>query len=857
MVGCKRGVSYTKDVVTQESSPSFLKDGSWRKWLFFGSLLLLSLVPLYYGFSRFPKFLGDEGIYVSQAWWLIRFHKLGPYTYWYDHFPLGWLLIGLWQKLTGGPFVFGFSLISGRLLMILLAGISNIFLFKLLYKLTRSWFLSLVGSVLFAFSPLGVLFHRQVLLDNIASFWLIISLDTFFSNPRSGQKAFWSSIFLSLAILSKESVLFVLPVFYFSIFLFGQKKNRNYLILLTLVTTGFLLSLFPLLAWLKGEFFSGEGHVSFLETLVFQATRGGSLPFWDSQSDFYKKFLLWLKIDPVLIFLGFGSFLINLLFKFKDKTYFIFSLFFIFFLLFLIRGGLVLDFYLIPLLPFLVINTCLFFQLLSQEIKFIKFINRLALKIVMVGVLILLLIKQGEMLYVVDATANQLQAIEFLKHIEDKDKVIIADNFTFLDLRLDKKDNPWFKNIEWYSKAEADVDVRKKKLEDNPEKIDVMLVNNTMGFEIDSEQMPFLKEAKEGLVLSQKFEANLSDNFKNLLIDLPYVIEELTLYVKDLDNTQEVNQEDKLLEDLSLEQKIGQLLMTVPEGKELSKKEVEWLEKGLIRGFFLLEKNIENKDQLVGLIKEIEKVASASGQQLIIGVDQEGGRVSRINWVDSTSQREIKRRDQAYEIAKTRGEEVKEMGIKMNFSPVLDSLTERAFEEDEGKLGAAMVKGYLQAGIIPVAKHFPGSLGRTETDPHLSLPTITFNQNELEQDLEPFKQVIAEQIPAIMVTHTLYPEIDKNPASKSKIFLANILRDRLGFEGVVIVDDLSMGAVTNDFEVGDYAVESLLAGADLFLISSGNDLEKVRTALHEAVEQGRVNNNRLNEAVKKVWQLGN
>ena len=125
-----------------------------KSFWFFCFIFILTLVPLLLGLYRFPKFLGDEGIYVSQAWWLVHFGKLGPYTYWYDHFPLGWLQIGLWQLITGGPFTFGLSLYSGRLFMALIGALSGVFLYRLGFILTKSRFFSLLVLVFFAFSPL-------------------------------------------------------------------------------------------------------------------------------------------------------------------------------------------------------------------------------------------------------------------------------------------------------------------------------------------------------------------------------------------------------------------------------------------------------------------------------------------------------------------------------------------------------------------------------------------------------------------------------------------------------------------------------------------------------------------------------
>ena len=316
---------------------------------------------------------------------------------------------------------------------------------------------------------------------------------------------------------------------------------------------------------------------------------------------------------------------------------------------------------------------------------------------------------------------------------------------------------------------------------------------------------------------------------------------------------------------MTLQEKIGCLVMSVPDGVELSQA----------GGYFLLSKNIDSPDQLKNLI------ATANGlrEDLLIAVDQEGGKVSRIPWIDSTPQIEIANETEAYRIAKERGEELKKLGVNMNFAPVLDQVwlsnsfigqQGRFFKGDvgpparldsarrageAGKLGAAMIRGYLDAGIIPVAKHFPGGLGRTSQDPHLVLPSISITREELDKDLEPFKKAIEASVPAIMATHLVYPNIDKVPVSRSKKFLTDILRQELGFKGVIMVDDLSMGAVKNNYGVGEYAVQSILAGADLLLVASENDHLEILQSLKLAVERGELPEERIDQSLERRRSL--
>jgi len=125
----------------------------------------------------------------------------------------------------------------------------------------------------------------------------------------------------------------------------------------------------------------------------------------------------------------------------------------------------------------------------------------------------------------------------------------------------------------------------------------------------------------------------------------------------------------------------------------------------------------------------------------------------------------------------------------------------------------------------------------------------------LDRDLEPFKKAIEANVPAIMVTHLIYPEFDQVPVSQSSKFLIDILRQELDFKGVIVIDDLSMGAVKNHYQVGEYAVQSILAGGDLLLVASEDDYQEILQDLKQAVRSGELPEERINEAVIKRLRL--
>lgn len=309
---------------------------------------------------------------------------------------------------------------------------------------------------------------------------------------------------------------------------------------------------------------------------------------------------------------------------------------------------------------------------------------------------------------------------------------------------------------------------------------------------------------------------------------------------------------------LTLEQKIGHLVFLTLAGKTLSQSEQALLQEDKVGGILLLEKNIDNPAQLEALIGNLKKF------EVLVAVDQEGGRVSRLPWLDTTPQDQIETEVEAASVAYKRGKQMRELGINLNLAPVVEqsqneasflAKEKRGFKNNPSNLASAMVSSYLKAGVIPAVKHFPGGLGRTSFDPHFQLPILDIEEKELEEDLVPFKEVISANAPMIMVTHILYPKFDENPASSSPFFLKDILRQRLNFSGVILVDDLSMAAVKGNYDVGEYALNSLLAGADLLLVSDQQDYQKVMLSLKTAVATQKLPAARVEESWVRFMSL--
>ena len=320
-------------------------------------------------------------------------------------------------------------------------------------------------------------------------------------------------------------------------------------------------------------------------------------------------------------------------------------------------------------------------------------------------------------------------------------------------------------------------------------------------------------------------------------------------------------------EKMPLKEKVGRLFIVGFSGKKLSSEQISFFKKNHFCNFIIGRQNIQDQDQLKTLVHSLTSLCKGRALRPIVVVDQEGGRVARINFggINNVSQAEIKTASQAGRIAKNRGEILKNLGFNLNLAPVLEVqrqpdsyIGQRAFLGGENQvylLAKAMIAGYQQASIIAAAKHFPGGLGRTNLDPHFVLPIIRVNLDEMAQDLYPYQRLINDQsLKAVMVGHLKYPQIDQNyPASLSKTFISQILRQELGFKGLVITDDLSMKAINNYYQASSAAKLAFKAGADLILISgSKTSQEQAFQALFQLVLKGEVKKKRVEQSLKRI-----
>ncbi|MGB9633691.1 MAG: ArnT family glycosyltransferase, partial [Chloroflexaceae bacterium] len=298
-------------------APAALPDARPRKaiWSSLTTLALVCVAALVHSYNMFgfPLYLGDEGIYMAQAYAVAKLGSITPYAYWYDHAPAGWILIALWTMVTGGFHTFGTAIDSGRTLMLLLHIVSLVLLFRIILHITGSNLAAAIGGLCYALSPLTVVYGRMVLLDNIMIVFVLAGTLLLVNYDGLLWRLFLGSILIGIGVLSKESAAVLLPVLIIGVWTLVHAQHRPFARGVWLFGTLATLSLYPLYAALRGELLNltfssplnGDGSgVTLLGAVLWQLGRSGGAP-WDPQSDFMRSLTgNWLVRDPWLLGVG-------------------------------------------------------------------------------------------------------------------------------------------------------------------------------------------------------------------------------------------------------------------------------------------------------------------------------------------------------------------------------------------------------------------------------------------------------------------------------------------------------------------------------------------------------------------------
>lgn len=325
----------------------------------------------------------------------------------------------------------------------------------------------------------------------------------------------------------------------------------------------------------------------------------------------------------------------------------------------------------------------------------------------------------------------------------------------------------------------------------------------------------------------------------------------------------------------NLRRAVGQLFVVGFPGNsdEATPAVQKYLATGDIGGVILFRRNVESVEQVARLNAHLHECAKDAIAAPFVAVDQEGGRVVRLRdpLTPVPPMRAVGDADNpelTAAVSEVIATEIGSLGFNLNFAPVLDVDTnpdnpvigDRSFSRDPevvSRMAGSFLVGHLMSGVIPCGKHFPGH-GDTDTDSHLELPVLNHAPERLEEiELEPFARMIDVDIPMLMTAHLMVPALDTvHPATLSHAVMTRLLREELGYDGVVITDDLEMKAVSERYDIETMIELGLRAGIDIFLICHTEELWKAAHAhVLELATNNDLDRHRVFESANRVMEL--
>ncbi|MFC4557583.1 glycoside hydrolase family 3 N-terminal domain-containing protein [Virgibacillus kekensis] len=339
------------------------------------------------------------------------------------------------------------------------------------------------------------------------------------------------------------------------------------------------------------------------------------------------------------------------------------------------------------------------------------------------------------------------------------------------------------------------------------------------------------------------------------------------------------------IEGMTLKEKIGQMLM--PDFRKWNGENVtemlpeikQTIKEYHLGGVILFRENVVTTEQTAKLVAAYQEASEKYG--MLMTIDQEGGIVTRLqsgtDFPGNMALGATRSTDISYNVGKAIGEELNSLGINMNLAPVLDVnnnpdnpvIGVRSFGESPqlvADMGIAYTKGLQSTGVAATAKHFPGH-GDTAVDSHLGLPEVPYDKERLmEVELYPFQKAMEQGIDAVMTAHVTFPKIDDTkviskkdgteislPATLSKKVLTGLMREEMGFDGIIITDALNMNAIEDHFGPVDAAIRAVKAGTDIVLMPVG--LNDVADGLLNAVKTGEISEERIEASVERLLTL--
>ncbi|MBV9709402.1 MAG: glycosyltransferase family 39 protein [Ktedonobacteraceae bacterium] len=444
--------------------------------------LLLALARHVFHLFTYPFYQPDEGTYISNAW-AITHGMLQPYSYTYTHPPLGWIQIAGWIQLTGGFFSFGNALNSGRVLMLLYMLGSSLLVYLITSRLSGSRSCALLAMIIFSLSPLGATYQREVLVDNIGTFWLLLSLFLMVVGESRLPYIVFAGISLGVAILSKESFLVFLPAMLYAAWLHATTFQRKFALVAFTYTAISVASSIVLLALLKGELFptgflpwDHHQHPSLLATLFQHA----QYPF--KTGSFSASWDAWKQNDLLLLIASSTAIGINLVIGWANRMYWLLALLAISFWAFLLLSDNVYPYTIVPLIPLMAINIAIAISTplkwLCQHIGFD--LVRVLLIFSLIGAFIPSTIQYTQPALAQNETLAQTNALSWIRNNVPHNAVVITNSYLYTDLHESSSLGAAFPSAHIYWNAALDPEIRGGLLHDDWNKIDYIMLDAQM-----------------------------------------------------------------------------------------------------------------------------------------------------------------------------------------------------------------------------------------------------------------------------------------------------------------------------------------------------------------------------------------
>jgi hypothetical protein len=520
---------------------------AWLEVIIVSMGLMASFAAHAINMFNYPRYELDEGTYMSSAWAIMN-GMITPYPYGYGHPPLAWMQIAGWVQLTGGFFTFGNALNSGRVFMLLFALGSSLLVYLIARQISHSISIGLLAMVLFSLSPISLAYQRQVFLDNIGTFWLLLSLYLIITSKSHLSYIVLAALSFGIALLSKEVFLLFMPVLMYAVCLHSTGYQRKFIIItFTYIVVSCGLA-FVLMAVLKVELFpyswhlpwDNHPHLSMLDTFVQQVQRG------QVQGKFSDAWYEWTRADRPLMEVGIIAIAFNLLvglwnhkqllillppfrsFKrwrgrdvasIKDK-HLLLALLAISFWFLLLRGGVVLSFYLIPMIPLLALNVAaavsLILALISKLVRF-KLVYALLI-FVIIRVIVPYDMQHDQTAFTLHPTSAQTEALVWVRNHVQRSAMIVINSYFYMDLR--EPDGQGVGGAAVYPHAHVywnvayDPELHDLLLQGNWDRIDYLVLDSEMlhDIKLSGGPMMLINTALQHSILRAEFRANDTEN---------------------------------------------------------------------------------------------------------------------------------------------------------------------------------------------------------------------------------------------------------------------------------------------------------------------------------------------------------